>query len=164
MSSSKRKQIALTSDSMFIVWTRFINMLACDNITPLFGICIFTGGDFPPGTHCLILCNMAVYVYIYIYFYHILRYSTILLCYICSSTSQFMFVCVILRYMSLRNAILKIASWRRHSICPNCELGSYIICHAPRINSYMFHIFGCLFSVICYLSFSTTCYLLCPIF
>ena len=50
MSSSKRKQIALTSDSMFIVWTRFINMLACDNITPLFGICIFTGGDFPPGT------------------------------------------------------------------------------------------------------------------
>ena len=54
MSSSKRKQIALTSDSMFIVWTRFINMLACDNITPLFGICIFTGGDFPPGTPSII--------------------------------------------------------------------------------------------------------------
>ena len=49
MSSSKRKQIALTSDSMFIVWTRFINLLACDNITPLFGICIFTGSRLEPA-------------------------------------------------------------------------------------------------------------------
>ena len=84
MSSSKRKQIALTSDSMFIVWTRFINMLACDNITPLFGICIFTGGDFPPGTVCIYI-YMYMYIYIYVYvcvyiYMYICMYTYLYIC------------------------------------------------------------------------------------
>ena len=82
MSSSKRKQIALTSDSMFIVWTRFINMLACDNITPLFGICIFTGGTSRLEPYvCMCVC---IYVCM-----HACMFAYVFIIYKCS----YMYIC-----------------------------------------------------------------------